>query len=287
MSLLLDVHKLNYNINNIKFCFITSSYNQEQFIIMNLNSIRIQKYNNYRVLYVNDNSTDNSLNILQRYRKSFPSFKMKIINNNIRRGPAYSRQLAYNKCADDEICVFLDGDDFLINPHVLNILATVYSWNSKIVATFGSIINTVNNYKNIYYSRQNTNKYYSHLRTARAKYVKKIPESYLKDSNNKWFMFCTDVALFTALIEIIGNNYVFIQNSLIYYNKYNSKNNKNEGYENQNTNGTNIRKMYHKQIKSMIPLKQVVNSPMVDLIEYKKNTNTHTHINQYLSFKIV
>ena len=51
MSFLLNIRKPNYTINNIKFCFITSSYNQEQFIIMNLNSIRAQKYNNYRILY--------------------------------------------------------------------------------------------------------------------------------------------------------------------------------------------------------------------------------------------
>ena len=285
MSLLLDVHKLNYNINNIKFCFITSSYNQEQFIIMNLNSIRIQKYNNYRVLYVNDNSTDNSLNILQRYRKSFPSFKMKIINNNIRRGPAYSRQLAYNKCADDEICVFLDGDDFLLNPYVLNILATVYSLNSEILATFGSAINIIKNYKNTNYSRQNTDKYYSHLRTARAKYVKKIPQSYLKDSYNNWFMFCTDVALFTALVEIIGNRYAFIKNNIIYYNKYNTKNNNNEGYENQNNSGANIRIRYHKHINSITPLKPVLQLPKFDLNKYIQTKNII--VNKYISFKIV
>ena len=159
---------------------------------------------------------------------------------------------------------FLDGDDFLIGANVLNILAYIYHNNSNILATFGSTVNIKNglylpsdyHYK---YNRKNTKKYYPHLRTAKAKYVKQIPASYLKDWRNKWFMFCTDIALFTSLIEIIGNRYAFIINNLIIYNKYNSLNNLREGYGKQDAIGKEIRKQYHEYISSMQPLKEIQN----------------------------
>ena len=99
-------HIVNNITKNVKFCFITSSYNQSQFIIFNLNSIRLQMYTNFRVIYVNDNSTDDSLKILQTYIRKYPTFKITLINNETRYGPAYSRKIAYDKCTDDEICVF-------------------------------------------------------------------------------------------------------------------------------------------------------------------------------------
>jgi len=49
-----------------KFCFITSSYNQSQFIDENIASIFLQDYETYRIIYINDASTDNSLDILNK-----------------------------------------------------------------------------------------------------------------------------------------------------------------------------------------------------------------------------
>ena len=98
-------------------------------------------------------------------------------------------------------------------------------------------------------------------------------------------MFCTDVALFTALVEIIGNRYAFIKNNLIYYNKHNTINNNNEGYENQNKSGANIRKMYHKNIESKIPLKPALDLPPFDLNKYKQTKNII--VDKYISYKIV
>lgn len=269
MALVLNINNNIKNGNELyNFCFITSSYNQSSFIEKNLNSIKMQIYRKYRVIYVNDASTDNSKEILINYKKKNPNFPIELIHNKKRLGPAYSRYVAYNKCFDNEICIFLDGDDFLMVNNVLNILNEVYKIKD-IKATFGNSLNVKFDYNlsNIY-DRMNKKKYYPHLRTCYAYYVKKIPKKYLQDSDGYWFKFCTDVALFTSLIEIIGNNYCFIKNNLMEYNLNNSLNNLDEGYSHQNKKGKLIREKYHNDIKNMKKLEPLIK--YVDLKDKKK-----------------
>ena len=47
---------------NNKFKIIIPSFNNEDWIEYNIASVLNQNYNNYEVLYVNDKSTDNTLN---------------------------------------------------------------------------------------------------------------------------------------------------------------------------------------------------------------------------------
>ena len=50
---------------------LMASYNSEKYIESQINSILSQTYNDYHI-YINDDiSTDNTLNILQNYKKQF------------------------------------------------------------------------------------------------------------------------------------------------------------------------------------------------------------------------
>lgn len=242
--------RLNYKT---RFCFVTTSYNQSQFVIQNLDSIRAQKYKNYYVNYVNDCSDDITSFILKKYKRDYPNFNLNIITTNRRYGPCYARKLSYMNTPNEDVCVFLDGDDFLVGDNVLNILAEAYESNN-VYATFGSMTQNKWQYRFLkQYNRKQKN-YYPHLRTAKSKIVKRVPDNYLKDKNGDWFMFTTDVALFTAVTELCGNKYMFITNELVIYNNHNNQNNKEEGHKNQNTNGQKMRKWYHETIRHMIPL---------------------------------
>ena len=60
----------DYNMNelyneNTKFVFIIPSFNNEKWIENNLNSIINQKYNNWNVIYINDNSNDKTQEIYE------------------------------------------------------------------------------------------------------------------------------------------------------------------------------------------------------------------------------
>ena len=145
--------EFNYDSSK-KFVFIVSSYNCSQFIYKNLDSIKKQNYSSYRIIYVNDNSTDNSQDILNEFSNNNPDINIELIKNNENMGPAYSRHLACTKSFNDEICVFLDGDDWLINNNALQILSYIYT-KYDIYSTFGSMYNEAWQYdKWVYYDRK-------------------------------------------------------------------------------------------------------------------------------------
>ena len=249
--------------NSKKFVFCTSSYNQCQFINKNLESIKMQNYSKdmYRIIYVNDASTDNSLEYIEDFIKQNEDINIKLINNDKNMGPAYSRFIAYNLCEDNEICVFLDGDDWLIENNTLGILSYVYK-NNDIYATFGSMQG--HKYQSLAWKKYERKKSikvnHPHLRTAYAFICKNIPERYLKYKNQEWFIFCTDRALFGAICELCGDKYAFIKNEFVYYNQFNCNKNKERGY---NYHKSDLQALKRKQyywwiIKKLEPLNKIV-----------------------------
>ena len=216
-----------------KFVFCTSSYNQCQFINKNLESIKMQNYSKdkYRIVYINDASTDDSKKYLEDFMKNNQDINMKLINNEKNMGPTYSRYVAFNDCDDDEICVFLDGDDWLIEKNTLGILSYIYK-NNNIYATFGSMQGQKYQYDSWIIFIRNNNKinYFPHLRTAYAFICKNVPEKYLKYKNKEWFIFNTDHSFYQSICELCGNKYAFIKNEFVYYNQYNCSTNEKTGW---------------------------------------------------------
>jgi glycosyltransferase involved in cell wall biosynthesis len=256
------IHKLlfdnlkNTNRNTIRFCFIVSSYNSSKFIHKNLDSIRSQSYDNYRILYVNDCSTDDTKQVLETYRFDYEYERLQIHHNDERLWPARCRYNAYMKCKDDEILIFLDGDDWLITHKCLSILYSKYI-NKNLFATFGSMNGEPFQYSHWKpFSRTKTKPYFPHLRTVRAKVVKAVPEFYLKDEKGEWLHMCTDVALFMSAVELIGKLYIFLPNKLVHYNRYHDKHSK-EGYNFRNEKMEKRRRHNHRIIKNMEPLHQI------------------------------
>ena len=108
------------------FVFITTSHNSGQFVQKNLESIAMQQYPAFRIQYVDDACTDDTLAQLVDFRARHPRLDMTILRNKERMGPAYSRWRACAAARDHEVCVFLDGDDTLLHPRVLAVLDRVY-----------------------------------------------------------------------------------------------------------------------------------------------------------------
>jgi len=252
--------KSKYILNN--FVFVIPAYNSAKWVYRLFDSIYSQDYNKkkYRLLYVNDNSQDNTLEEINMYKENHLDMNIEIINNEERQWPAFSRYIACKKCKNNEICVFLDGDDWLINDSTLKILNKIYQ-NPEIQCTFGSMKNAPWQYKKWkHYTRaeinQDSSVYFPHLRTTRARVVKSIPSYYLQDKNYSWLKVCTDIALFISIIEAIGEKrYVFIKEELVYYNTYNASYNSKEGF-NQSKN-SDMRISYKNAIREKVPMKEL------------------------------
>jgi glycosyltransferase involved in cell wall biosynthesis len=87
---------------------ITACYNSETYILDTYNSIFNQTYKNWEWVIVNDCSSDNSLNIINKF--VLEDKRIHLINNEIPMGAAISRNLGI-KFAKGNYITFIDSDD--------------------------------------------------------------------------------------------------------------------------------------------------------------------------------
>ena len=220
----------NFKFKNNFFKLVVTTYNSEEYIEKCLKSIQSQQYKNYHVCVVDDASTkkrDYIRNIIQKYCKK-NNWNYIFQNQNL--GPLESRINAINKlkCCNDDILVFIDGDDQLSNNKVLDILNNYYQ--EDIYVTFGSYLNSYNNIKSkpkikcidnlnslikLGYTRKRW--LFSHLKTMKYFIYKHINHEKSLKINGRYFRSATDMALMYPAIELAGYKIKCIPEVLYYY----------------------------------------------------------------------
>ena len=255
---------INYSIDNIilsklienknkSFVFIIPSYNNSKYYKKNLDSVFSQTYPFWRVIYIDDASTDNTYELVYKYmiEHNFEN-KMTIIKNETRNYQTYSRYIGYNMCQDDEICCMLDGDDWLFDESVLtklnksyidmNLLISYgqfyYFYNNEISTLSGTYEYSKDEIKyNIYRNKWVT----QHLRTCEASLLKTIPQSYLQ-IDNTWLKCCSDMAEMYWVLELSNGRHKNVGYPTYIYNKDASLMNENSYYNTNNIEWNNYRK---------------------------------------------
>lgn len=92
-------------------------YNSEVYISETINSVINQGYKHWELLLIDDNSKDNTINIIQPFLEKFS--KIKLLKNASNSGAAISRNKGI-KAAKGEYIAFLDADD-LWKPNKLEV----------------------------------------------------------------------------------------------------------------------------------------------------------------------
>lgn len=250
------------------FVFITTGHNNAEWVTKCLSSIHEQQYsrNKFKIVYVDDASTDESLNLVMDFKNTNPDINIMVTQNEQNRGPAYSRHVACELVEDHEICVFLDGDDWLIDANTLGYLSNIYN-TKDVYATFGSFEGSGEKGKKEkwQYSKwkeysRTEDVYFPHLRTCMGVLLKNIPERYLKYNDTEWLRFKTDVALFNCVVELCGGKYAFVKNKFMVYNRDNSINNPDTGFscEHRTQEQIQTRENYGEYISNLPKLSPVV-----------------------------
>ena len=110
-----------------RFIIITPSYNNVDWVETNLASVINQTYTNYKVIYIDDASTDGTYNKVKSIVGDLPNWK--VIRNKENKGAAYNyiESIKALSLDDDEILVHLDGDDWLYDDLVLENLNKFYN----------------------------------------------------------------------------------------------------------------------------------------------------------------
>ena len=91
-----------------KIDIIMPNYNKGKFIDKAIKSVISQSFKNWRLFIVDDNSSDNSKEIILKYKKD-KRIKLFFLKKN--KGPSYCRNLAIKK-SNSKYIAFLDSDDF-------------------------------------------------------------------------------------------------------------------------------------------------------------------------------
>ena len=107
-GLLMDSNTSSYFNDSPKISVVIPCYNSEKYIKNSIRSVQNQNMKNFEIIVINDNSKDNSLNIIESLQKE--DKRIKILNNNKNMGTLYSRSIgALN--AKGEFIFPLDNDD--------------------------------------------------------------------------------------------------------------------------------------------------------------------------------
>jgi glycosyltransferase involved in cell wall biosynthesis len=123
------------------FRIVIPSYNNENWVEYNLASILNQTYSNYSVLYIDDASKDHTLEKAKEIIGDRPNWKLVTNETNKRRGynvSPFNIHIQELMQGDDDVLVFVDGDDWLYDENVLANLNQYYISND-VWMTYGGM----------------------------------------------------------------------------------------------------------------------------------------------------
>ena len=223
---------MNTANNSIKI--VCPFYNATDFIETSIMSSIKQKYSNFKIILINDCSTDTSDEKIKWIIDKYSEFIV-YIKNEQRMGAMYNHQYAvFEYCKPEDIIVQMDGDDMFPNNGCLEYINSFYNTNKCMMmygqATYASGRQGV---ARPYVSREefdnkrNLDFYVSHIRTFRAEAFfeikKQDPElSCFKDANLQWYQMSCDVAMMYPVMEVCGyDNVKYNSKSLYIYNDSN------------------------------------------------------------------
>jgi glycosyltransferase involved in cell wall biosynthesis len=208
---------------------LTTTFNCEKFIERSLYSIMSQTHKDFKCFITDDLSTDNTRTLVEKIIQKDERFSLVKNDRKFYQPGNYDQIIRGMDIHDDEICVEVDGDDWLPNSKVFETINKVYT-DSDVWMTSGSFkyhdgrpgfAQPPVNSDNI---RSQTFTL-SHIRTWKSWLWKKISVEDLKDENGEYWNVAGDLAFMFPMFEMSGmEHYKFISEILYIYNESNPLN---------------------------------------------------------------
>lgn len=210
------------------FVIVISANNNEKYIEKNLASVFSQNYENYRVFYVDDHSSDASFQKAKQLTKLFGEEKRTtFIQTSENRGLLANIYNAIHTCQDHEIIIPIDGNSFLAHENVLATINYTYA-DPEVWITYGNYLDYPSfkpaACKPISEKVIKNNSYRKeawapvHLRTFYASLFKEISLEDFID-HGQFYPILADEAITVALFELGGQHSRFIEDYLYLFNR--------------------------------------------------------------------
>lgn len=235
---------------NNRFLIAIGSFNNEKWVTQNLASIICQDYGNYEAIYFDDASTDNTGKIAQELITNEPKFTYYKPTFRMYKTWFFSTLERAFPVKDNDILVFVDGDDFLASENVLSYLNEVYN-QTGCWMTYGGMRVWTGDDNIVEPYPQNSeipeevkrNKAYrkdtwrtSHLKTMRGFVWNAINKDDLKP-NGKFMVGPDDLAIMFAALELCPPDKVYRVTDPIYLYNHSEENQKSRAFTDHKQTG--------------------------------------------------
>ena len=208
---------------------LTTTYNCENYVEKSLLSIMGQRFKDFKCYITDDLSTDNTVDVIRNTISGDDRFILIENKQKMYQPGNYDQVIRGLDIPDNEICVEIDGDDWLPNSNVLSFINDVYK-DENVWMTSGSFkyhdgrpgfANPPRNFTNI---RKQTFTL-SHMRTWKSWLWKKIKEKDLKDNDGNYWSVAGDLSFMYPMLEMSGEkHFKYISETLYIYNESNPLN---------------------------------------------------------------
>lgn len=121
-------------MNKIKISIITVVYNGEKYIEDTIVSVLRQTYNNIEYIIIDGQSTDNTINIINKYKDSISTIISEKDNG------LYDAMNKGIKISSGDIIGILNADDFFIDVSLIEKIATIFSTNNNIDILYSDLV---------------------------------------------------------------------------------------------------------------------------------------------------
>ena len=216
------------------FKIIVPMFNVENWVESAIKSVLQQTYKNFECIIIDDISTDNSVEVVKKIINSDNRFTL--ITNKEKKFALRNivETIDFSSPSDEDVIILLDGDDWLANEGVLELIKNTYE-QQKCLLTYGNHINYPDGvpYWRLFQYPQDVienNSYRdfrflaSHLRTFKYKLWKRINKNDLKDNDETYFKMAWDLAIMFPMLEMAAERSFFVENVCYVYNNQNPLN---------------------------------------------------------------
>lgn len=247
---------------------ISPFWNAQKYLEKNIQSVAQQDYENYIQVLIDDNSNDDSFRKAKEVISNLPESiqnKFKLIRNESNNGAIANQIRGLAFCKEDDIIMFLDGDDWLNNNNtIFQYYNDLYSQGYEF--TYGSMWSIADqipliaqDYPNGVKEKRSYREHlfnwkipYTHLRTVLAKHFLEVDTNKFK-INNQWMKAGADNPLFYELIEKVDPSKIFCNKEIVcIYNDMNPLNDYKIRSKEQNENANRSYKKGDEKVKKKI-----------------------------------